>query len=161
MLSHYADRHRGWMIEFELNTKILYEQNGMGFVDLKSPKIPSYGYNDRPTDIDRFTGKIATNHLTLTKYEKDEAIASIIGTKMKRWEYEEELRLIVSWPERKIDGHEDLKFKDCGLTLKTIYYGREDSESDRYKIRKIIDAKNANIDDSEKIKIAAAIRFWN
>lgn len=180
MLSHYADSHKGCMIEFEysgVNFPLHDDvEDRIHFSDLTLPKSEygELGYSDIPPDISDFIKKMNESakrwqkkHGSLDGYEWDgdiedlkKAFYSILGSKLKDWQYEEEVRFILSWVETKSNSYEREIEKKCelvnidkfGLKIKKIYYGCKADLVDIEKIIKIATQKN--------IEVEKAIDVW-
>lgn len=109
MWSHYASNHKGFCIEYKYNSRI----NGINPLDVN--------YSDSFLKADFYK-------------DKQEALFHMIFTKVKQWEYEEELRSINSH----FSDHNSRKvpfFKD---DVKAIYLGVKIEDDFKNKILSIV-----------------------
>ena len=117
--AHYANSHKGFCVEYDLD--ILLKNDGdnhiHSFPVLYSKKPPSIGFLD------------------IIRNEQNSMIKKFAFYKSKRWEYEQEHRIVTS----KI-GLNSYNPK----ALKSIYFGLKISESDRNQIIDILQLRGVN-----------------
>jgi Protein of unknown function (DUF2971) len=97
--AHYGDSHRGFCLEYDLETLLKYKLKGEGlFTVAYDDHVPTVAL----TDLNDLT----TSDSPLLK--------KFIGTKSRRWEYEREIRVVTGEP-----GLFEYDFR----ALKAIYFG--------------------------------------
>lgn len=122
MWSHYADKHRGICIEYDIGK--IYEKDNL--------IINKVNYN-----IPIITNKsIADNEIL--EIDNINRLIELFSLKSNEWKYEKEYRILYYDKERKKDGI----LIDC--PIKSICFGTETSEDDKKLIRKIIKNKKGN-----------------
>ncbi|WP_346678835.1 DUF2971 domain-containing protein [uncultured Brachyspira sp.] len=122
MWSHYADKHRGICIEYDIGK--IYEKDNLiiNKVNYKMPIITHKSIVDKETlEIDNI-----------------KRLIELFSIKSNEWKYEKEYRILYYDKERKKDG----VLIDC--PIKSICFGTETSEDDKKLIRKIIKNKKGN-----------------
>lgn len=115
--AHYADSHKGFCIEYELN-KLLKGQN------------PKHRYFDVT-----YTDNLPNISLSdiLSKEDDNSLIRMMLGYKAKKWEYENELRIITE--------NYGLNSYDY-RAVKSIYFGLRISDSEITKIMDTMKGRN-------------------
>jgi len=115
--AHYANSHKGFCVEYDLN---------MLLETFKTEKVFSFPviYNKVPPEITIADVNIKNNGL----------IHKMCGFKSKRWEYEEEHRIITDFSGKQSYNH---------LALKSIYFGLR--MSDAHKMEMFNRLKGRNI----------------
>jgi len=117
--AHYANSHKGFCIEYDLD--ILLKNDGdnhiHSFPVLYSKKPPSIGFWD------------------IIRNEQNTMIKKFAFHKSKRWEYEQEHRIVTS----KI-GLNSYNYK----AIKSIYFGLKISESDKNQIINLLQVRGIN-----------------
>lgn len=122
MWSHYADKHRGICIEYDIGK--IYEKDNL--------IINKVNYN-----MPIITNKsIADNEIL--EIDNINRLIELFSLKSNEWKYEKEYRILYYDKERKKDGI----LIDC--PIKSICFGTETSEDDKKLIRKIIKNKKGN-----------------
>lgn len=122
MWSHYADKHRGICIEYDIGK--IYEKDNL--------IINKVNYN-----MPIITNKsIADNEIL--EIDNINRLIELFSIKSEDWKYEKEYRILYYDKERKKDGI----LIDC--PIKSICFGTETSEDDKKLIRKIIKNKKGN-----------------
>lgn len=122
MWSHYADKHRGICIEYDIEK--IYEKDTLiiNKVNYSMPIITHKSIVDNETlEIDNI-----------------KRLIELFSIKSNEWKYEKEYRILYYDKERKKDGI----LIDCHI--KSICFGTETSEDDKKLIRKIIKNKKGN-----------------
>lgn len=114
--AHYANSHKGFCIEYDLDTLIK---------TFKTEKIFSFPviYNKIPPEITIKDMSIKNNDL----------IHKLSGFKSKRWEYEEEYRIITNY-----FGKQSYNYH----ALKSIYFGLRISEAHKLEIFRTLSDRN-------------------
>lgn len=108
--AHYANSHKGFCIEYDLNTLInTFKTERVFHFPVK--------YNTVPPEV-----TIADVNI-----KNDDLIHKLSGFKSKRWEYEQEYRIITDNFGKQSYNHQ---------ALKSIYFGFRMSEADKLKIFK-------------------------
>jgi len=148
MLSHYANKHKGWFIEFEFNKNPSNKNIGAAHVEYDKP-IPDlrefFTNLDQAILYKRDIDKI-------TKEYVDEQVMQIVRRKHSDWHYEEETRLLLSKVGDKLYFDDlFLSIQECGLEIKAVYEGCKISKQDREIVEKIIKTKSYPIDLKEAI----------
>lgn len=130
MWGHYADKHRGICIEYDIST--LLDKNENDFL------IRKINY-DRTAMINE---NIELYDLNL--------LMDLFSIKSKEWEYENEYRILYYDSERRKNG------LVTPLTIKSVYFGTETPEDDKELIRDIaenIELYELKFDDKELFKM--------
>lgn len=122
MWSHYADKHRGICIEYDIGK--IYEKDNL--------IINKVNYN-----MPIITHKSIVDNETL-EIDNINRLIELFSLKSNEWKYEKEYRILYYDKERKKDGI----LIDC--PIKSICFGTETSEDDKKLIRKIIKNKKGN-----------------
>jgi len=117
--AHYANSHKGFCIEYELDT--LLKNDGANHIHsfpvLYSKKPPSIGFLD------------------IIKNKQNELVKKFAFYKSKRWEYEQEYRIVTS----KI-GLNSYNYK----ALKSIYFGLKINDSNKEEIINLLKGREIN-----------------
>lgn len=122
MWSHYADKHRGICIEYDIGK--IYEKDNL--------IINKVNYN-----IPIITNKsIADNEIL--EIDNINRLIELFSIKSNEWKYEKEYRILYYDKERKKDG----VLIDC--PIKSICFGTETSEDDKNLIYEIVKNKKGN-----------------
>lgn len=109
--AHYANNHKGFCIEYDLDTLVHFGKNDyFNFNVTYSDYPPKLNINDIPRTDDR------------VKF-----IQKIIGVKSKKWAYEKETRVITS-----ISGPQNYDYR----AVKAIYFGLRMPDERRHEIMK-------------------------
>ena len=133
MWSHYADKHRGICIEYDIG-KINEKYNLIiNKVNYNMPIIT----NKVNYSIPIITNKSIVDNETL-EIDNIKRLIELFYTKSEEWKYEKEYRILYYDKERKKDGI----LIDC--PIKSISFGTETSEDNKKLIRKIIKNKKGN-----------------
>lgn len=122
MWSHYADKHRGICIEYDIGK--IYEKDNLiiNKVNYKMPIITHKSIVDKETlEIDNI-----------------KRLIELFSIKSNEWKYEKEYRILYYDKERKKDG----VLIDC--PIKSICFGTETSEDDKNLIYEIVKNKKGN-----------------
>ncbi|TXJ16647.1 DUF2971 domain-containing protein [Brachyspira aalborgi] len=122
MWSHYADKHRGICIEYDIGK--IYEKDNLiiNKVNYNMPIITHKSIVDKETlEIDNINRLI-----------------ELFAIKSNEWKYEKEYRILYYDKERKKDGI----LIDC--PIKSICFGTETSEDDKNLIYEIVKNKKGN-----------------
>ncbi|OAB81032.1 DUF2971 domain-containing protein [Cochleicola gelatinilyticus] len=117
--AHYANSHKGFCIEYDLD--ILLKNDGENHIH-SFPVL----YSNKPASF---------SFLDLIRNKQNSMIKKFAFHKSKRWEYEQEHRIVTS----KI-GLNSYNHK----ALKSIYFGLKISESDKYKIINLLRLRDVN-----------------
>lgn len=97
--AYYADAHRGFCLEYELDELLTYKLQGQGWTEVD--------YQDNvPT--------ITLNDLVGIQKSQQGLTSKLIGTKSRRWKHEDEVRVVTGQP-----GLFEYDFR----ALKAIYFG--------------------------------------
>lgn len=141
MLSHYANKHKGWFIEFEFNENPPNKNIAVAHVNYDRPK----------PDLKNLFKNLDDKHdskkdMAPTK-EETELIMQIVTTKDSHWAYEKETRFLLSKVGDELD-HDNLflTIQECGLAIKAVHKGCRVSKQDGEIVEKIIKTKNQNIE---------------
>lgn len=137
MWSHYADKHKGICIEYDISS-ILLDRNKNDFI------IRKINY-DRTAIINENIANI--NNIEL--YDLN-LLIDLFSIKSKEWEYEDEYRILYYDREKRKDG------LVVPLPIRSIYFGTETPEDDKELIRDIaenIELYELKFDDKELFKI--------
>lgn len=147
MLSHYANKHKGWFIEFEFNKNPSNKNIGAAHVEYDKP-IPDL--RKLFTEIDR--AKSLEENLEKLKKDVERFTFEVVARKHSSWHYEEETRLLLSKVGDKLY-YDDLflTLQECGLEIKAVYEGCRVSKQDREIVEKIIKTKNQHIEMKKAI----------
>ena len=133
MWSHYADKHKGICIEYNIS-KIFIDNNST----IRKVNYDKNMVEEKMDYIKRFSDiKIGDKNIT--------KLLELFYIKSKEWEYEDEYRIL----------YYDATANSNGITIKlpikSIYFGTETSEEDKKLIYDII--KNINITKTKNNKI--------
>ncbi|AEM20863.1 TPR domain-containing protein [Brachyspira intermedia PWS/A] len=147
MWSHYADKHQGICIEYDIN-KILNENNDKIL-------IKKISYNRKMISYDTFINKQKKSINSILIDDKTlNNITDIFTVKSKEWEYEDEYRILF-YDEKNENSNGTL----INLSIKSICFGVQTSKEDKelvYDIVNFINLKNENIDKYKKIELYEA-----
>lgn len=111
--AHYANNHRGFCIEYDLDLLLSKQNPKHHFFDIQySDKVPNL---DFPQNFDQ-------NNF-------DISIKKMLGYKSKRWEYENEFRIITE-----VQGNNSYDYR----AVKAIYFGLKTPKSTMSKTMKIL-----------------------
>lgn len=134
MWSHYADKHRGVCIEYNIS-KIFIDKNS---TIRKVNYNKNMAYEEKMDYIKRFSDiQIDDKNIT--------TLLELFCIKSKEWEYEDEYRILY------YDSTSNSNGITIKLPIKNIYFGTETSEEDKKLIYDII--KNINIARAKNNKI--------
>lgn len=122
MWSHYADKHRGICIEYDIGK--IYEKDNL--------IINKVNYN-----MPIITHKSIVDNETL-EIDNINRLIELFSLKSNEWKYEKEYRILYYDKERKKDGI----LIDC--PIKSICFGTETSEDDKNLIYEIVKNKKGN-----------------
>lgn len=146
MLSHYANKHRGWFIEFEFN-KPSNTNIAAAHINYGEP-IPNL--EELFTKLDKviLQGENAAQFIR----DAERLTFEVVTTKHSSWRYEQETRLLLSKVGNKLD-HNDLflTIQECGLAIKAVHEGCKVSKQDREIVEKIIKTKSYPIEMKKAI----------
>lgn len=135
MWSHYADKHKGICIEYNIS-KIFIDNNST----IRKVNYDKNMVEEKMDYIKRFSDiKIGDKNIT--------KLLELFYIKSKEWEYEDEYRIL----------YYDATANSNGITMKlpikSIYFGTETSEEDKKLIYDIIKNINMTKTKNHKIKI--------
>lgn len=161
MLSHYADKHKGWFIEFEFNENPSNKNIAAAHISYDKPIPDMREFVTKlnralslKRDANQFMEEFIRNGGVgdFTKKYADASIFGIVARKHMDWEYEEETRLLLSKVGDKLC-YDDLflTLQECGLEIKAVYEGCRVSKQDREIVEKIIKTKNQHIEMKKAI----------
>lgn len=102
--AHYANSHRGFCVEFDLNELLEYQLSGEEVLEVI--------YTDTPP-------KVIMLELIGAGDKKSPLLQKLMATKSRRWRYEEELRICVGTP-----GFREYDYR----ALKAVYFGLRSEE---------------------------------
>ena len=108
--AYYADSHRGFCLEYELEELLSYTLRDQGCTTVDYQ-------DDVPT--------ITLNDLISIEESRDQLICKFIGTKSRRWKHENEIRVVTGQP-----GLFEYDFR----ALKAIYFGARSSSYLRRRV---------------------------
>lgn len=135
MWSHYADKHQGICIEYDIN-KILNENNDKIL-------IKKISYNKIMISYDTFINKQKKSiNSVLIDNKTIDNITDLFTIKSKEWEYEDEYRILFYDEENKNPNGTLIN-----LPIKSICFGVQTSKEDKeliYNLVKSINEKNRN-----------------
>ncbi|WP_241885185.1 DUF2971 domain-containing protein, partial [Brachyspira hyodysenteriae] len=135
MWSHYADKHQGICIEYDIN-KILNENNDKIL-------IKKISYNKIMISYDTFINKQKKSiNSVLIDNKTIDNITDLFTIKSKEWEYEDEYRILF-YDEKNENPNGTL----INLPIKSICFGVQTSKEDKelvYNLVKSINEKNRN-----------------
>lgn len=100
MWAHYADSHKGFCIEYDLDILLREKKNNLHLLDVTYSKLPP------KITIEEF---VKTTDLSVIKL-----LQQLVGTKSQKWSYEEEVRIISD-----SIGNQPYDFR----AVKSIYFG--------------------------------------
>ncbi len=108
--AYYADAHRGFCLEYELDELLAYKLAGESWTTVN--------YQDEVPNIE-------LNDVESIEKSRDRAITKFIGTKSNRWRHEAEIRIVVGKA-----GLFDYDFR----ALKAIYFGARSTQHLRRRV---------------------------
>jgi hypothetical protein len=117
--AHYADSHKGFCIEYDLDKLIKQHHQNHKYFEVN--------YIDNPPDISLSN--------ILSKDDGNSLVRQMLGYKSKRWEYENEIRVITE--------NYGLNIYDF-RAVKSIYFGLRMSEHEILKVMKALKGRNVN-----------------
>ena len=132
--AHYADDHKGVCIEFERNEYNLLGNDGATKQVIYTKSYPSFSKVD------------------FTKNEVFNVVQKILWTKSVDWSYEEEWRVIVS---------KGGIVNDIPGKIKSITFGLRCSSMSMDIIKKLVEGKNIQLRQAEKLTSEYGINFRN
>ncbi len=112
--AYYADSHRGFCLEYELDELVSYKLQGQGCTEVDYQ-------DDVPT--------ITLSDLVGIKNSHEALIRKLIGTKSRRWQHENEVRVVTGQP-----GHFEYDFR----ALKAIYFGARSTAQLRRRLMRAL-----------------------
>ena len=132
MWSHYADKHEGMCIEYDLKD---FLESNIGNISIIKVNYTEEIINEQGNI------KIHRNRLSLPDENKSDSynlsisneLIDILSTKSKEWEYEKEYRIIKYF-------NNDSNV--LNLPIKSICFGAKTPKEDKYLLRKILSNKN-------------------
>jgi len=115
--AHYGNSHKGFCIEYSLDTLI-------DFTKMENHKIP-VKYQNKPPQL----------HVTdiLNPNNPHKIISKLLGTKSKKWKYEKEIRIVTSQ-----SGKHDYDYR----AVTAIYFGLRISEEKEIEIMERLAGRN-------------------
>lgn len=133
MWSHYADKHRGICIEYDIGK--IYEKDNLiiNKVNYHMPIITNKVNYSMPIITNK---SIADNEIL--EIDNINRLIELFYTKSEEWKYKKEYRILYYDKERKKDGI----LIDC--PIKSICFGTETSEDDKNLIYEIVKNKKGN-----------------
>lgn len=132
MWSHYADKHEGMCIEYDLKD---FLESNIGNISIIKVNYTGEIINEQGNI------KIHRNRLSLPDENESDSynlsisneLIDILSTKSKEWEYEKEYRIIKYF-------NNDSNV--LNLPIKSICFGAKTPKEDKYLLRKILSNKN-------------------
>ena len=169
MWSHYADKHQGICIEYDINKilnenndkilikKISYNKKAIRFDLIKNTQNTIMLSNTK--NIDNFL--ISPNFISNALIDNNplDHITELFMVKSKEWEYEDEYRILF-YDEKNENPNGAL----INLPIKSICFGVQTSKEDKelvYDIVNFINLKNENIEKYKKIELYEAHLYDN
>lgn len=116
--AYYADSHRGFCLEYELEELLAYKLHGQGWTTV-----------DYQIDVPTIT----LNDLLTIDKSCDSLTRKFIGTKSRRWQHEGEVRIITGQP-----GLFEYDFR----ALKSIYFGARSTPHLRRRVMRAMAGRN-------------------
>uniref|UniRef100_UPI003F4C5909 DUF2971 domain-containing protein n=1 Tax=Brachyspira catarrhinii TaxID=2528966 RepID=UPI003F4C5909 len=136
MWSHYADKHRGICIEYNISKIFIDKNSSIRKVNYNK----NMAYEEKMDYIKRFSDiRIDDKNIT--------TLLELFCIKSKEWEYEDEYRILY------YDSTSNSNGITIKLPIKNIYFGTETSEEDKKLIYDIIKNINMSRAKNNKIKI--------
>ena len=136
MWSHYADKHRGICIEYNISKIFIDKNSSIRKVNYNK----NMAYEEKIDYIKRFSDiQIDDKNIT--------TLLELFCIKSKEWEYEDEYRILY------YDSTSNSNGITIKLPIKNIYFGTETSEEDKKLIYDIIKNINMSRTKNNKIKI--------
>lgn len=118
--AYYADAHRGFCLEYELDELLTYKLHGQGWATV-----------DYQDEVPKIT---LADVMTIEK-SQDGLIRKFIGTKSMRWRHEAEVRVVTGQP-----GPFEYDFR----ALKAIYFGARSSQHLRRRVMRAMAGRGLN-----------------
>ncbi|PTY41441.1 DUF2971 domain-containing protein [Brachyspira hampsonii] len=149
MWSHYADKHQGICIEYDIN-KIFNEKNNKIL-------IKKISYNKKMISYDTFMNKEKKSiNMVLIDNKTIDNITDLFTIKSKEWEYEDEYRILF-YDEKNKNPNGTL----INLPIKSICFGVQTSDDDKELVYNIVNSineknKNKNTKKYKRIKLYQA-----
>ena len=131
MWSHYADYHKGFVIEYDMETMIsrMLDEN------LPICLAPIIYSSDMPS---------ISNLLFVDESKRSEEMNKITCTKAQCWNYENEWRLIISQLDKKMEDKENIDLPVQPSEIKSIYFGVRCPQDEINRIRSITEDLRIN-----------------
>lgn len=164
MWSHYADKHQGICIEYDINNvidktniilkKIGYNKKAISFNIIENIKDIIISYDTKNTDSFLISPNFISNALIDNKPLNH--IIELFMVKSKEWEYENEYRILF-YDEKNENPNGTL----INLPIKSICFGVQTSKEDKELVYNIVNSineknKNKNTKKYKRIKLYQA-----
>lgn len=138
MWAYYSNNHHGICVEYTVcNPICLYP---VSYEQERNPMSVVLG-NFVSLALDAVNGKISGQNPELLKYQF--LILNLMCVKHRSWKQENEFRILFPYP-RLIGNGKRVSLKNIGLEISAIYLGKDCSNRNKNKLKKV--ASNLNVD---------------
>lgn len=138
MWAYYANNHHGICVEYTVcNPICLYP---VSYEKERNPMSVVLG-NFVALALDAVDGKISGQNPELLKYQF--LVLNLMCVKHRSWKQENEFRILFPYP-RLIGDGKRVDLKEIGLEISAIYLGKDCSNRNKNKLKKV--ASNLNVD---------------
>lgn len=138
MWAYYANNHHGICVEYTVcNPICLYP---VSYEKERNPMSVVLG-NFVALALDAMDGKISGQNPELLKYQF--LVLNLMCVKHRSWKQENEFRILFPYP-RLIGNGKRVDLKEIGLEISAIYLGKDCSNRNKNKLKKV--ASNLNVD---------------